>query len=164
MDEEELQELYEEYMEHVFEIIANAQAVYEELLAEYVAQYMNDSLSVGGYLYNMLVESAVASAERWYSLYTPMHYKRRRSLSDPANISITRSISSQGASVTGSCSINNLSDQAEYAKSGFWIYTRNGKIWRPGGLEDDIPKQVPVDVDASVACLELTQQAFGAVL
>lgn len=163
-DEEYIRELYEEYVQYKTDVFEKAQAVYKEYLTDYIAQEVNASLSEGGALYNFLLQSAITSAEQWYGLYTPMHYKRRGTLSNPANISISSSFSSRGGEITGAWNLDNMSDQAEYAKSGFWIYTRSGKIWRPGGLEDGIPEELPMTIDVAEVSADLTERAFYAVM
>lgn len=163
-DEEELEELWEKFQEYAQGVLDQVASVYDELEAKYIAEHLNESLSAGGELYNQMVDYAIASAEQWYALYTPMHYKRRHSLTNPANIGVSSSLNVSGSSVSGSVKLTNYSDQAQYAISGFWIYTRGGRIWRPGGLEDGIPEEIPVDVDTSDVSKMLTEQAWGAVL
>lgn len=153
---------FREYMEAVF---AAASDMYQTLIAQYIADQLDEALSSGGSLYEVIMAGAIAGAMAWYGMYSPEVYQREYSMASESNIQISHSVQVSGPSVTGSYSVQNTSPHAGYSE-GFWFYKRGRPFFRPGGdLMANVPTQLTfaVDVPQNIAdsCFE---QALSAVM
>ena len=76
---------FREYMEAVF---AAASDMYQTLIAQYIADQLDEALSSGGSLYEVIMAGAIAGAMAWYGMYSPEVYQREYSMASESNIQI----------------------------------------------------------------------------
>lgn len=166
--EDELDEFIEEYVEQSIQAVLEAAIeVYNEKLPEAEAKKIEESLSAGGETYIKIQQTIIANAQAWYDKYPspPRKYKRRGTLTNPDNIKISASVTTDGSISLG---IAHNSDQAEWVEAGFWIYRRDGKFFREGlDFVENIDEEHMGEIDASLSQEEVNQlfsEAFDAVI
>ena len=152
----------QEFMDQVFEA---ASEIYNAMILRYVVSEADQALSPGGELYETLLAGAIAGAAEWYGMYSPEVYQREYSMTAPNNIVISHSISVNGAQVTGTFSVANISPHAGFAE-GFWFYKRGKPFYRPGGdLMADVPSSLSYTVNIPQEIADAYfEQALRAVL
>ena len=151
----------EGFFDFVSQVFAAAVNIYNELIAQVVADQLLVALGEGGDIYEQLMSAAIASAEIWYGMYSPTVYKRGYTMSQRGNISISADISVSGTGVSVRCTTANVSPHAGFS-FGFWMYKRGKAFWRPGG---DLMALVPSSVNYSVNISQAeADQCFAAAL
>lgn len=145
----------------VEQIISNATAVYDQMVAAYAAAKISAALEPGGEIYEKLMSGAISGALAWYGMYTPLVYRRGMTMSNPGNIAISGGATSSGNTISGWFSVANVSPHAVYS-FGFPMRRYGKPFFRPGGdLMQDVPGSVNLDIDIPQTDVDTM---FGAAL